>query len=155
MRFSRRLPLLLAPLLFAGCSVGPDYVQPNAPLPNGNFKEFGGTWEPAKPSDDAIRGKWWEIYHDPQLNALEEKVDINNQNIAASTAAYMAARALVKQARSQYYPTVSVGPGITNQRQPVLSTGNTSTPNVQSSFTEYTLPFDATWVPDLWGRVRN
>ena len=112
-------------------------------------------WKVAQPSDTALKGQWWLLFNDPELNELEAKVDINNQNIAASTAAYMAARALVKQARSQYYPTVSVGPGITNERQPVLSTGNTSTPNVQSSFTEYTLPFDATWVPDLWGRVRN
>jgi NodT family efflux transporter outer membrane factor (OMF) lipoprotein len=153
--------LAVAALLLNGCTVGPKYSRPSAAAPAAykeltpaDYKVTDG-WKVAQPSDTALKGQWWLLFDDPELNALEEKVDINNQNIAASTAAYMAARALVKQARSQYYPTVSVGPGITNQRQPVLSTGNTSTPNVQSSFTEYTLPFDATWVPDLWGRVRN
>jgi NodT family efflux transporter outer membrane factor (OMF) lipoprotein len=151
--------------LLNGCVVGPKYQRPDAVAPAAMpaaYKEltpadYNNTdgWKVAQPSDAALKGKWWQIFNDPELNALEEKVDISNQNIASSTAAYMAARALVKQARSQYFPTVSVGPGITNQRQPILSTGNTSTPNVQSSFTEYTLPFDATWVPDLWGRVRN
>ena len=153
--------LAAAALLLNGCTVGPKYSRPSAAAPAAykeltpaDYKTTDG-WKVAQPSDTALKGQWWLLFDDPELNALEAKVDINNQNIAASTAAYMAARALVKQARAQYYPTVSVGPGITDQRQPVLGTGNTTTPNVQSAFTEYTLPFDATWVPDLWGRVRN
>jgi NodT family efflux transporter outer membrane factor (OMF) lipoprotein len=151
--------------LLNGCVVGPKYQKPDAVAPSAtpadykeltpaDYKNTDG-WKVAQPSDAALKGKWWEVFGDPQLNALEEKVGVSNQNVASSTAAYMAARALVKQARSQYFPTVSVGPSITNERQPILSTGNTSTPNVQSSFTEYSLPFDASWVPDLWGRVRN
>jgi NodT family efflux transporter outer membrane factor (OMF) lipoprotein len=147
--------------LLAGCTVGPKYQRPAVDAPTAykeltpaDYKTTDG-WKVAQPSDEVLKGKWWEIFNDPELNALEEKVSVSNQNVASSAAAYVAARALVKQARSQYFPTVSVGPGITNERQPILSTGNTSTPNVQSSFTEYSLPFDASWVPDLWGRVRN
>jgi NodT family efflux transporter outer membrane factor (OMF) lipoprotein len=91
------------------------------------------------------------MFNDPQLNALEEQVNISNQNIQSAMASYMAARALVKEARSQYYPTVSVGPAITGSRQGAAASLAT-TPGT-SMF--YSLPFDATWVPDLWGRVRN
>ncbi len=111
-------------------------------------------WKVAQPKDDALHGKWWEIFNDPQLNALEDQVNVSNQSIASAFASYMAARAIVKQARSQYYPTVTVNPSITNQRQ--LSPGNGSTTKASANvLTEYSLPFDATWVPDLWGRVRN
>ncbi len=147
--------------LLTGCTVGPKYQRPSVDAPvaykeltPADYKNTDG-WKVAQPSDGVLKGKWWETFNDPELNALEEKVSISNQNVASSAAAYMAARALVKQARSQYFPTVSVGPAITNERQPILSTANTSTPNVQSSFTEYSLPFDASWVPDLWGKVRN
>ena len=147
--------------LLAGCTVGPKYQRPAVDAPAAykemtpaDYKNTDG-WKVAQPSDAVLKGKWWEIFNDPELNALEEKVSISNQNVASAAASYVAARALVKQARAQYFPTVSVGPAITNERQPILSTGNTSTPNVQSSFTEYSLPFDASWVPDLWGKVRN
>ena len=75
----------------------------------------------AQPQDAALHGKWWELFNDPQLNALEEQVNISNQNIKSATASYFAARALVKQARAQYYPTVTVGPQITTSRQPAAS----------------------------------
>jgi len=163
---------LSASLLLSGCVVGPKYNRPAATAPStavpsaykeltpADYKSTDG-WKVAQPGDAVLKGKWWEIFNDPQLNALEEKVDISNQNIASSMATYLAARAIVKEARSQYFPTVSVGPGITNERQPILGSSNTGTGSggttqvTNSSFTEYTLPFDATWVPDLWGRVRN
>ena len=112
----------------------------------------------AQPKDDALRGKWWEIFGDPQLNALEEKVNVSNQNIAAAAANFFAARALVKEARSQLFPTVTTNPAITAQRpSATVSTskaaGSTVTP--VGTYAEYTLPFDATWQPDLFGRIRN
>ena len=169
---SRSIALALsASLLLSGCVVGPKYNRPAPTVPStavpkpptkeltpADYKSTDG-WKVAQPGDAVLKGKWWEIFNDPQLNALEEKVDISNQNIASSTATYLAARAIVKEARSQYFPTVSVGPGITNERQPILGSSNSgsggTTQVTNSSFTEYTLPFDATWVPDLWGRVRN
>ena len=112
----------------------------------------------AQPKDDALRGKWWEIFGDPQLNALEEKVNVSNQNIAAAAASFFAARALVKEARSQLFPTVTTNPAITAQRpSATVSTskaaGATVTP--VGTYADYTFPFDATWQPDLFGRIRN
>jgi NodT family efflux transporter outer membrane factor (OMF) lipoprotein len=112
----------------------------------------------AQPKDDALHGKWWEIFGDPQLNALEEKVNVSNQNIAAAAANFFAARALVKEARSQLFPTVTTNPAITVQRPSATVTGGKaggSTSPAATTFTEYTLPFDVTWQPDLFGRIRN
>jgi len=149
--------------------VGPKYHTPSAETPAA-YKEltpadFTNTdgWKVAQPKDDALRGKWWEIFNDPQLNALEEKVNVSNQNIAAAAASFFAARALVKEARSQLFPTVTTTPAITVQRQSSTlssgkaggSSGSGSTSSSTGTFTDYTLPFDATWQPDLFGRVRN
>ncbi len=124
--------LLLTPLLFvAGCMVGPKYKLPPVQVPTAfkepppeSFKEF----HPAKPNDDTIRGKWWEMFGDPQLNALEEQVNINNQTIAQAAAVFEEARASVRQARAGLFPTIGVTPGITRSRQSansVFGVGNT------------------------------
>jgi NodT family efflux transporter outer membrane factor (OMF) lipoprotein len=173
--------LALAPCLvylMAGCMVGPKYQRPSADTPAA-YKELTPAdskntdgWKMAQPSDDALRGKWWEIFNDPQLNALEEKVNVSNQNIASAAASFLAARAMVKEARAQLFPTVTTNPAITVQRpSATLSNGvstsgsgagtgtGTGTGTVSSTsrgtFTEYDLPFDATWQPDLFGRIRN
>jgi NodT family efflux transporter outer membrane factor (OMF) lipoprotein len=151
------ISVFVAALIFGGCSVGPKYQRPTAPAP-ASYKEltpadFSKTdgWKVAQPQDNVLHGNWWAMFNDPQLNALEAQVNISNQNVQSAMASYMAARALVKQARSQYFPTVSVGPAITGSRQGAAASLAT-TPGT-SMF--YSLPFDATWVPDLWGRVRN
>jgi NodT family efflux transporter outer membrane factor (OMF) lipoprotein len=147
--------LLCAALLLQGCVVGPKYHRPTVDTP-GTFKEVTPDdlkkmdgWKVAQPQDSALHGKWWEILGDPQLNTLEEQVNISNQNVASAFASFMAARALVREARAQYFPTLTAGASITRQRQPSTATGSGST------FTEYSLPFDASWTPDLFGRVRN
>jgi NodT family efflux transporter outer membrane factor (OMF) lipoprotein len=146
--------------LLTGCTVGPKYVRPTAQAPAA-YKELTPAdlavtdgWKVAQPQDDVIRDKWWEVFNDPQLNALEEQVNVSNQNIAAAAANFLSARALVKQARSRYFPTVTTGPSITNERQPVFG-GFSVNPSQIGSFTDYSLPFDASWQPDFWGRVRN
>jgi NodT family efflux transporter outer membrane factor (OMF) lipoprotein len=155
-------------LLLTGCVVGPKYVRPAAVAPPAykeltpeNFKDTDG-WKQAQPGDATLRGKWWEMFNDPQLNALEEQVNVSNQNIAAAAANFLAARAVVRQARAQYYPTIAVNPSITNQRPSSGQFGGVSTGSGSSSsgfalrsFTDYSLPFDASWTPDLWGRIRN
>jgi NodT family efflux transporter outer membrane factor (OMF) lipoprotein len=99
------------------------------------------------------------MFHDSQLNDLEEQVITSNQNIAAATANFQAARALVKQARSQYFPTVVTNPSIMNSRPSSGQFGGVETASgygiTVKSYTDYSLPFDASWEPDLWGRVRN
>ncbi len=153
----RNIPFLqaaLAPLFFlAGCTVGPKYQTPTVQTPVA-YKETKD-WKVASPQDAAAREKWWEIYNDPQLNTLEDQVNVSNQTIAAAAASFLEARALVKEARSQYFPTVSTAPVITNERQNVFRTSTASTSTSNPSFTNYSLPIDASWEPDLWGRVRN
>ena len=161
--------------LLAACVVGPKYHPPSIETPAtykelspGDLKNTEG-WKVAQPKDDTLRGKWWEIFNDSQLNALEEKVNVSNQNIAAAAASFLAARALVKEARSQLFPRVTTNPAITVQRpSATLSSGKAggssnsgsgsgtgSTSSSAGTFTDYTLPFDATWQPDLFGRIRN
>lgn len=148
--------LLSAFMFFGGCDRGLRYQRAKVETPPA-YKELEG-WKTAQPQDDALRGKWWEMFNEPQLNALEERVNVSNQNIASAAASFLAARALVKEARSQLFPTVTTNPAITVQR-PSASTGSGSGTGSKSSstatFTDYTLPFDATWQPDLFGRIRN
>jgi NodT family efflux transporter outer membrane factor (OMF) lipoprotein len=150
----------------AGCVVGPKYVRPSVQTPVA-YKEgttagsVDEAWRAAQPRDAALRGKWWEAFDDPELNSLEEKSAIADQNIVAAADNFLAARALVREARSEYFPTVATNPNIINSRpSPAqfggLQTGTSSTSALSvKSYTAYSLPFDATWEPDLWGRVRN
>ncbi|HTD88232.1 MAG TPA: efflux transporter outer membrane subunit [Candidatus Binatia bacterium] len=133
--------------LLAGCSFAPKYSRPVVQTPE-TFKEG---WKTAQPKDDVIRGNWWETLGDTNLNALEEEVSVSNQNIAAAFANFLAARAVVKQNRSEFFPTVGVSPSVTRSRQ---STTRNFSSNGRT-FTEYSLPLDASWEPDFWGRVRN
>ncbi len=131
--------------LLAGCNVGPDYNAPAMETPAAYKEQSTAGWKVAQPEDDVLRGKWWEMFSDARLNALEEQVNVSNQNIAAATASFFAARALVKEARSQYFPTVTTSPSVTLQRSPAS----------KGTSTDYSLPFDATWQPDFFGRIQN
>ncbi len=137
----------------AGCRIGPKYTKPSVPVPPA-YKELGpdevGEWKAAQPGDQLTRGKWWERFNDPELNQLEEKVSIANQNIIAAAMNVQQARAIIREAHSQYYPTVTVNPAITNSR---LSTAFGQTVGV--TYTDLSLPIEASWEPDLWGRIRN
>ncbi len=178
-RFAARanwLPAALLSLLLSGCVVGPKYHAPATNVSAPAYKEAPsesketGDWTVAQPSDAMLRGKWWEIFNDPELNALEEQLDINNQNIKQFFENFMEARAIVREARSQYYPTLSIGPAITESRTSAnlkgssnntgssgtgtgTGSGTTTSTNLQNTL--YTLPLEATWMPDLWGKVRN
>jgi NodT family efflux transporter outer membrane factor (OMF) lipoprotein len=143
----------LAPLvLLAGCTVGPQYHTPTTPMPAPDAYKENKDWKVAAPQDAAVREKWWEIFNDPQLNRLEEQVNVSNQSVAAALASFLQARALVREARSQYFPTAAGGASIVNQRQVAGRVPGAA----NSSFTDYSFPsFTASWEPDLWGRVRN
>ena len=147
--------------MLAGCNVGPKYHPPTETAPAAfkespaQFKETGG-WTVAQPQDAVLRGKWWEIYNEPELNALEEQLNINNQNIQQAFENFMEARALVREARSQYFPTVSVGAGYTSSQTSSnvgFATGSGQTGGKQSQL--FSLPAEISWEPDLWGKVRN
>jgi NodT family efflux transporter outer membrane factor (OMF) lipoprotein len=155
----------------AAC-VGPRYHVP-AVNPPSAYKETSpaayasatsGTWQPAQPQDAAMKGKWWELFNEPELNALEDQLNINNQNIAQYFQNFMAARAQVSEARASYFPTLTTTPGYTRAKAPstvnsAIGLGATGTSAIPASagatYSEYSLPFDVSWEPDLWGRVRN
>jgi NodT family efflux transporter outer membrane factor (OMF) lipoprotein len=167
----RELCVAVFIVLLSGCRVGPKYAAPNVPAPPA-FKESSpaayksappGTWQPARPQDAVLKGKWWEMFNEPELNTLEDQLNINNQNIAQYFQNFMAARAQVSEARSQYFPTVTANPtvtkGGTGGGSSLVSnsgTGTTTTQTVSAAnYTGITLPIDVSWEPDLWGRVRN
>ncbi len=136
--------------VLSACSVGPDYVKPAVAVPS-NYKENEG-WQVAQPKDATLRGNWWEMFSDPQLNALEEQVDISNQNVARAEAQFRQARALVQQARASYFPTVTIGVGLNNSSK---STTIASTAGMRTAPMLYSLPIDVSWEIDVWGRIRR
>jgi NodT family efflux transporter outer membrane factor (OMF) lipoprotein len=155
------LPVVLFCAMLAGCNVGPKYLPPAMTAPSAfkespaQFKEADG-WTVAQPQDAALRGKWWEIYNEPELNALEDQLNIDNQNIRQAFENFMEARALVREARSQYFPTVSIGGSYTRSQSSsnVGSTASSGTSGGKQSQV-FSLPADVSWEPDLWGKVRN
>ncbi|MBF0527155.1 MAG: efflux transporter outer membrane subunit [Deltaproteobacteria bacterium] len=137
-------------LLFTGCTVGPNYVRPKAAAPIA-YKESEG-WKVAQPRDHLIRGAWWEMFNDPQLNALEEQVNISNQNLAAAEAQFRQARALVQSAQSAFFPQVTVGPAFTRTRRSL----NTASGSLSAGpDTDLLMPGNVSWELDVWGRVRR
>ncbi len=135
----------------SACAVGPDYVKPTAPTPAG-YKEMEG-WKVAEPKDHEVRGKWWEVFNDPQLNALEEQVNISNQNIAQAEAQFRQATALVKVAQASYFPTVTVNPSFTRSQRSSNLVQGVSVPGTLSS--DHLLPANVSWEVDVWGRIRR
>ena len=133
--------------------VGPKYQRPlAAQAPPAAYKEFAGNdqWKMATPSDAVMKGKWWEIFADPQLNRLEELIDINNQNVKLAEAQFRQARAIVAANHANYYPTIGANPSVTQSDAGGAGRGGGGGGTSQS----FSLPFSATWEPDLWGRVR-
>jgi NodT family efflux transporter outer membrane factor (OMF) lipoprotein len=158
-------PAIAAAILLTGCRVGPKYHTPpaTAQAPPLSYKEsptqFKDTdgWKVAKPQDAMLHGKWWEIYNDPELNALEDQVNINNQNIKLYFQNLMVARSIIREARSQLFPTASIGPAYTRSRSSanLKNTTGTGGTNAGSQSSLISLPLDVSWEPDLWGRIRN
>jgi NodT family efflux transporter outer membrane factor (OMF) lipoprotein len=148
--------LLAAAVLFtSACVVGPNYKRPAAPVtpafkepPPQSFKEVDG-WKPGQPNDGIPKGKWWEIYKDPALNALEEQIVISNQNVLLAEAQFREARAATNIAKAALYPTVGSAPTISQARSPTNING------ASGMHTSFSLPFSASWEPDLWGNIRR
>jgi NodT family efflux transporter outer membrane factor (OMF) lipoprotein len=143
------LAISLAAMLGA-CTVGPNYVKPDVAAPAA-FKEAQG-WKPAQPRDELPRGNWWEAFNDSVLNGLVEQVEVSNQNIRAAEAQFRQARALAQQARAGYYPTVSGSGSVTRSRSGGTTSTNTSTGRTSNL---YKLGLDASWEPDIWGKVQR
>ena len=144
--------MLVSLFLSIGCAVGPRYSRPAAVEPP-QFKELTENWKAAQPADSVLRGKWWEVYQDPQLNTLEEKINVSNQTLKAAQDQFLQARALVRENRSSYYPTVTAGG--TASRNRLSSNRAISTISSTTNYGDINLPVDLSYEPDLWGRVRR
>jgi NodT family efflux transporter outer membrane factor (OMF) lipoprotein len=151
--------LAFSALLLASCTVGPKYSKPSVPAPPSykeeppqSFKE-AGTWKPAQPADQNLPGKWWEIFNDVQLNALEEQVDPANLSLKIAEARFRQARAAIHYDRAAQYPTISTNPSISSVRN------SANRPNFQSALAkasgDFILPFDLSYEIDFWGRIRR
>ena len=138
-------------MLLSGCAVGPRYSRPAAPVPT-DYKETPQNWKPAQPADQTLRGKWWEIYQDPQLNTLEEKINISNQSLKAAQAQFEQARATVRYNRADYYPTITAGVAASRER---FSQNRPLALSTVTTTNDLVIPVDMSYEPDVWGRVRR
>jgi NodT family efflux transporter outer membrane factor (OMF) lipoprotein len=150
MRWLVVLPAI-AVLQICGCTVGPAYKRPTAEVPAA-YKELGN-WKEAQPNDQNLGGNWWEIFQDPQLNALELQVNVSNQNLKAAEAQYTQARALLRYNRAAYFPTITAGANasrnrISNNRPPSLTTNG-------RTYNDYQIPLELSYEVDVWGRIRR
>lgn len=158
----KKLLACVLPLLLCSCVVGPNYHGQSVVMPN-EYKEICHTgWKVAQPNDHVDRGEWWKIFNDPQLNALEAKLNCCNQNIMVAITQYGQARSLVDAARASYFPTIVASATITRQKQvstngvtTLGSAGTVSTSGTNEPFTTHSLMLNATWEPDFWGGVRR
>jgi NodT family efflux transporter outer membrane factor (OMF) lipoprotein len=164
----RLVALTIVAAALGGCMVGPTYKGPPAVTMPAAFKEMDG-WKPAQPHDNTLRGEWWKIFGDPQLDALEARVSISNQNLAQAEAAYRQASALVREARAALFPTVTVGFGYSRSGGAATSAASTSTATSSAGTPSgrrvqtgtgagsnfFQLGLDASWTPDLWGSIRR
>lgn len=150
----------LCALALAGCTVGPNYRVPSAPsapswqnnvVPPPNPP--GGTWKHAEPAAQQIGGNWWELYTDPELTTLEQKVAVSNQTLRAAMEQYLQAVEYVRVARSQYYPTLSAGPSI-GRTSNSANAGNSTSLSIDQ-YSTFSIGGQASWAPDLWGQVRR
>ncbi len=152
---------MLILLSLSGCTVGPRYHKPSATVPAApnykespvNFQDAEG-WKVASPQDAMLHGNWWEVFNQPELNELESQLNINNQNIKVYFENYLAARAQIREARAQYYPTVTVGASAQRSHTAGVASGGVGATS-GGTFSEFQLPLDVSWAPDLFGRVRN
>ena len=144
--------VLVSLLLFSGCTVGPRYAKPTTPEPP-SYKEVPPDWKTAQPGDQIAKGKWWEIFQDSQLNALEEQINVSNQNLKAVEAQFQQARALVRIDRAAYYPTVTAGASAAREH---LSSHRPLVPaSTAINGTDLVIPVDVSYEADVFGRVRH
>jgi multidrug efflux system outer membrane protein len=148
----------LAALMLAGCSVGPDYHRPapikSVPVPAA-FTINGVVWKPAAPGANRPRGTWWTTFNDVALDRLEDLAAAENQTLAGSVAALAQARAMVTEARSQFFPQVSATPSYVRQRTSLNAPVDGLSSGAAYTYNLFTVPVNVAWEVDVWGRVRR
>ena len=135
----------------AMAAVGPDYRRPTVPTA-GQFADAElGNWKEATPADEIARGDWWTIFHDPNLDNLERQAAENNQDLKAAVARVTQARALARNAKADFFPSLTFDPSASRGRS--SDNGLNRLPNQLGN--DFRVPLDLTYELDLWGRVRR
>ena len=146
-------------ITLSGCSVGPKYHAPAVPAPpaykeaNPDTYKETGDWKPAQPSDAKLRGDWWTLFGDPELDSLERQIDVSNQNLKAAQARFQQARAIIRFNRSGLFPTLSIGADVSANRNSATTT--LTSPAVQANYGNFALPLEFNWEIDAWGRIHH
>ncbi len=157
---NKRFILLIACLQLISCSLAPKYQRPAIDIPV-SYKE-AGDWAPANPNmADKPRGPWWQAYNDRILNALEEQVEVNNQNLRAAYARFLEAKAAADIARASFFPTITALASATWEKTSTANSPNSSSSSTSTSsasnkpFSEYIVGADLAYQVDVWGQIRN
>jgi len=141
--------LAFAVLVLSGCAPKTKYIPPPVEIAPA-FRE-NADWKPAEPGDDLLRGNWWELFNDPELNALEQQIEVGSQTLRAAEAQFAQARAIVRGTRASLFPTVDVSPSATRAQ----SSGNRPSSTFHQASNDFILPVDVTYEADVWGRIRS
>jgi NodT family efflux transporter outer membrane factor (OMF) lipoprotein len=142
------LAAALAAISLVGCAVGPKY-KPPAVQPPSEYKEIGN-WKAAQPNEENLGGNWWEMFHDSQLNALEQQINVSNQNLKVAVAQYQESRAALRYARADYFPTINTTPSATREK---FSANRPASVSKGSTVNDFILPFNVSYQTNVWGRV--
>lgn len=160
MKHAQWLVVLISGGMLAGCMVGPNYSRPSTPVPatyssGTNYSDLTNQWKVAEPQAHIPRGNWWEIFGDPELNRLELQANTANQDLKAAVAVYQQARAFVDVSRAGFYPHVNANPSYTRERDSANRPINGVSLGVPDTYSTFSVPLDASYEVDLWGRVRR
>jgi NodT family efflux transporter outer membrane factor (OMF) lipoprotein len=146
----RALVAIAAVIVIAGCAMRPRHQTPSGTAPP-NYKETD-SWKTAQPNDQKLGGNWWEIFRDPELNALEQQISVSNQNLKAAVAQYQQSRAALRYVRADYYPTLTASGSAVRQRNSSNRPPQNSIFNGRT-FNDFVLPVSLSYQTDAWGRV--
>ncbi len=139
--FSRYLLCVSLGIGLFGCAVGPDYKKPDVPTPKG--------WKVAQPGDASIKGDWWRLFRDPELDRLENEATSANQSVQVAIGRVDEARAIARVSMSRFVPQVAFDPSVARFRTPPDHVPS------QFSATAATAPLDFSYEIDFWGKIRR
>ncbi len=140
---------ILAAVFTTGCAVGPKYKVPAMTAPPA-YKE-SANWKPAQPDERQLGGDWWEVFQDPQLNNLEQQINVSNQNLKVAVAQYQQSRAALRSVRADYFPTVTASPSAAREKYSNNRTPASALDGL--TFNDFVLPVNFSYQANVWGRV--
>jgi NodT family efflux transporter outer membrane factor (OMF) lipoprotein len=144
-----RPAVVFALLAASACAPKTKYVTPTVDVAPA-FRE-NADWKVAAPGDEMLRGTWWELFDDPELNALEQQIDLSNQTLVAAAAQFAQARALVRGTRANLFPTVDFTPSVARAE----ASGNRPASTLHQAGNDFILPVDVSYEADVWGRIHS